>query len=107
MKIQVIKPPYTVTQSYPWRDNTISNAAKGLLIAMLEKGNDYIFSINGLITLSTDGETSIKSQLKELENAGYIKRTQSRERGRFATDYFVSDNKNILSLYLEGNLDID
>jgi len=104
MKIQVIKPPYTVTQAYPWRDTTLSNSAKGLLITMLEKSDGFVLSIHGLVTLSSDGESGIRRQLKELETAGYIRRQNKRVHGKFSADYLVSDNKNVLKAYLDGSL---
>jgi hypothetical protein len=67
-----------------FEDNRISYKAKGLLGYMLSRPDNWKIVMQDLINRSTDGETSVKSAIKELKNAGYlsIKRLRN-EKGEF------------------------
>lgn len=73
---------YTVISNSVYKDKTISLKAKGLLSLMLSLPDDWDYSIEGLTKLSSDGETSIRSGLKELEEHKYLIRTPLRESGK-------------------------
>ena len=83
---------YTIIPNYHQRDRTISLKAKGLLSQMfsLPKGWDY--TLRGLATINLEGIDSIRSAIRELEQAGYISRARIRdEQGRLrGTMYKVS-----------------
>lgn len=55
-------------------DATLSLRAKGLLSYLLSCPNNFNIIINDLVKRSTDGKTSVRSALKELENSGYLRR---------------------------------
>ena len=57
----------------------MSLKAKGLLSLMLflSKGAEKSLSISDLIFMCKEGETSIKSAMKELQSFGYLKKTMS------------------------------
>jgi hypothetical protein len=55
-------------------DATLSLRAKGLLSYLLSRPNNWHVIINDLVKLSTDGKTSVRSALKELEDSGYLRR---------------------------------
>lgn len=85
---------YTVIDNAVFMDNSISYKAKGLLCQMLSLPDGWQFSIEGLAALSSDGKASVSSALKELEEAGYLRREQIKEDGRYAgVDYIVSETK--------------
>lgn len=73
---------YTVISNFVYKDKTLSLKAKGLLSLMLSLPDDWDYSIEGLTKLSSDGETSIRSGLKELEENKYLIRTPLRESGK-------------------------
>lgn len=83
---------YTVIHNAVFFDNNISFKAKGLLCQMLSLPDGWSFSIEGLTRLATDGRDSVASTLKELEEAGYFRREQSRSDGKFrGIEYIVTE----------------
>lgn len=77
----------------PLEDTRLSFKAKGILAYLLGKPDDWCVRITDLIKRSTDGEHAIRSGLQELEEAGYIRRSQDRkEDGTFeAIEYIVHE----------------
>ena len=75
---------FTVVDNYALRDDNLSLKARGLLVTMLSLPNNWKFSENGLCALfKKDGQSSIRSGLKELETSGYLVRRRTRDdRGR-------------------------
>lgn len=73
---------YTCMSNYHFQDKTLSLKAKGLLSLMLSLPDTWDYSVSGLATLSTDGETSVRTAVKELEEHNYLQRTPVREDGR-------------------------
>jgi len=50
----------------------------------MSKPDDWVFYVKQLATASTDGESSIRAAMKELDKAGYIERKQTKgEDGKF------------------------
>lgn len=73
---------FTVMSNYHFKDKSISLKAKGLLSLMLSLSDTWDYSVAGLASLSSDGETSVRTAVKELEEHNYLKRTPVRENGR-------------------------
>ena len=67
---------YTTMSNYHFKDKALSLKAKGLLSLMLSLPKDWDYSIRGLSVLSSDGESSVRSGLQELEKRGYLIRKQ-------------------------------
>lgn len=85
---------YTVIDNAIFRDYGLSYKAKGLLCQMLSLPDGWVWSVEGLARLSSDGKSSITSALNELENAGYFRREQNRNNGKMAgVEYIVSETK--------------
>lgn len=85
---------YTVMGNYHLRDKELSLKAKGLLSIMLSLPDGWNFSTQGLTTLSSDGETAIRSALKELEQKGYLKRNKVRVNGKIIDwEYVVYEQR--------------
>src|SRR5690606_38416389 len=64
-------------------DSNISWKAKGILSYLLSKPDEWITYVADIEKRSTDGKDSVRSGMKELEDAGYIERKRIREKGRF------------------------
>lgn len=64
---------YTVMSNDHFKEKEMSLKSKGLLSLMLSLPDDWDYSIAGLVTLSKDKESSVKSALKELEDFGYLR----------------------------------
>lgn len=75
---------YTCMSNYHFKDKSLSLKAKGLLSLMLSLPDEWDYSVAGLASLSNDGETSVRTAVKELESHNYLKRTPIRENGRIS-----------------------
>ena len=81
---------YTVMSNYHLRDKSLSIKAKGLLSLMLSLPKDWDYSINGLVTLSKDGRSSVRNTLDELKQAQYLSIEEHRDsKGYFKYKYNV------------------
>lgn len=68
---------YTVHTNHSIRDNRLTLRAKGLHILMLSLPDDWEFSVKGLASICKEGTAMIRSALKELEAAGYLRVTKN------------------------------
>ena len=81
---------YTVMCTYHLKDSRLSLKAKGLLSIMLSLPKEWDYSINGLTVISGEGRASIKTILKKLKEAEYIKIDKLRnELGHWTYKYSV------------------
>ena len=86
---------YSVISNCLLRDKDISLKAKGLLCVMLSLPDKWEFSIAGLAAISHEGETSIRSTLKELEQNRYLERGKGKDEKNkvIGWDYIVYEKK--------------
>lgn len=85
---------YTVIDNSILEDKELSLKAKGLLCLMLSLPDYWDFTIIGLTRKSRDGKAAVMAALAELEEAGYFRRVQVKENGRYAGyEYTVSEYK--------------
>lgn len=82
MKLKNLKANYTLVPNQ-WLRSKISFKAIGLIAVLQSLPDDWDFSIAGLMSLTGEGKTTIQSALKELEDTGFLVRTQTMENGRF------------------------
>jgi hypothetical protein len=83
---------YTVMSNYHLKDKRLSNKAIGLMCKMLSLPDDWDYTVSGLSAICKDGRDGITAQLKELETAGYLRREQLREKGKFGNiDYILTE----------------
>ena len=82
---------YTRVSNHYLRDSSLSFKAKGLLTLMLSLPEDWDYTIAGLAQFTADGRVSIANTIRELEECGYIRRSQTRgENGAFAqNEYWI------------------
>ena len=74
------KDKFTIVDNTALKDKNLSLKARGLLITMLSLPDNWDFSEKGLrAILEKDGQSSIRSGLKELEEYGYLVRTRERD----------------------------
>ena len=72
---------YTTIDNESIRDDNLSLKALGLLVKLLSLPDNWEFSENGLDAIfKKDGQASIRSGLKELEDFGYLSRYKVRDR---------------------------
>ena len=70
---------YTVVDNGIVRDDRLSLRDFGLLVKLLSLPDNWGFSENGLSKIISDGTTSIRHGLKNLEDLGYLIRTRQRD----------------------------
>ena len=73
---------YTVMSNHHLRNHTLSLKAKGPLSQMLSLPDDWDYTLQGLAQINKESIDAIREAVRELERAGYIKRSRERdERG--------------------------
>ena len=73
---------YTVMSNHHLRNHALSPKAKGLLSQMLLLPDDWDYTLQGLAQINKESIDAIREAVRELERAGYIKRSRERdERG--------------------------
>ena len=73
---------YTVMSNHHLRNHTLSLKAKGLLSQMLSLPDDWDYTLQGLAQINKESIDAIREAVRDLERAGYIKRSRERdERG--------------------------
>lgn len=82
---------YTVMSNYHLRDSRISLSAKGLLSQMLSLPENWDYTLSGLRAINKEGKDAIRSSLRESEQAGYLRRSQTKAapNGRFNKNEYV------------------
>ena len=82
---------YTVMSNHHLRNKELSLKAKGLLSQMLSLPEDWDYTLAGLSYINREKIDAIREAIKELEKAGYIKRSRERdEKGRLrGADYVI------------------
>lgn len=71
---------YTVMSNYHLRDKRLSLKAKGLLTQMLSLPEDWDYTLRGLSSINKESIDAIRTAVWELESAGYIVRSQTRDK---------------------------
>ena len=72
------------------REREMSLKAKGLLALCLALPDDWDYSINGLVAICKESQTSIRSALKELEKFKYLRRERRKDdKGQFVYEYIL------------------
>ena len=70
---------YTVMSNHHLRNHTLSLKAKGLLSQMLSLPDDWDYTLQGLAQINKESIDAIREAVRELERAGYIKRSRERD----------------------------
>ena len=71
---------YTVVSNNLIRDTNISTQAMGMMVRILSLPPNWHFSLKGLVAISKEDYYAVRGMILELEKAGYIVRTQEREK---------------------------
>ena len=80
---------YTVMSNCHLKDKNLTLKAKGLLSVMLSLPDNWDYSINGLVAISKENITAIRSALNELKQYGYLQIIKKHIDGRIDWDYNV------------------
>lgn len=63
---------FTIMSNYHLKEKNMSLKAKGLLSVMLSLPEDWDYSIAGLVAISLENESAIRSAMSELKKFGYL-----------------------------------
>lgn len=69
---------YTTINNTICKDKRLSWKAKGIWLYAFSRPDDWEFNMQDLVNQSTDKTDSVTTGIKELENAGYLRRTRKR-----------------------------
>ncbi|HAR32536.1 MAG TPA: hypothetical protein DCR95_00120 [Desulfobacter sp.] len=88
------KSNFTILSNAVLLDETISDKARGTLVRLLCRPENWNLNINHLVKSGKDGNTAIRSAIRELEDAGYIQRDVTRhENGRIVgVEYIIHES---------------
>jgi len=99
------KTNFTMMSNTGLQDKNISFKAKGLLAYMLSLPDDWVFYQSELREHATDGETSVRSGLKELEQNGYLIKERKRdEDGKLRESNWVVHDEPLENPKLENQV---
>lgn len=87
---------YTAMGNYHLKEKDMSLKAIGLLSIMLSLPDNWDYSIKGLVKIRKESYDSIRTTLKELEQFGYLRRTQIYDKGKFVDVEYTIYEKPIL-----------
>ena len=95
---------YTVMNNTFLRDNKLSWKAKGLFAYILSLPEDWKIYLNELQTHATDGETSLRSAIKELTDNGYmVQKRLKDDKGRWTSYvYQIIENPFVENLNVDN-----
>jgi len=83
---------FTILSNEILRDNRLSFRARGILISVLSRPDNWRTSADSLANESIEGRGAILTALKELENFGYLERTKyQNELGHWVSDSLIYD----------------
>ena len=86
------KDHFTVINNIAIDDTRLGFRAKGVLIFILSKPDNWSVSERGLAQVGPDGREAVGAALRELETCGYLRRTKSRNPdGTWAWDSMIFD----------------
>ncbi len=74
---------FTTIRNDILQDENLSWKAKGIFVYLWSQKDDWQYYSKEVAKHSSDGLKSLRSGLKELQNAGYLKISQLREKGEF------------------------
>lgn len=102
---------YTVMSNYHLKDRRLSLKAKGLLSIMLSLSDEWQYSIAGLVAISKENETAIKSTLHELKEYGYLvvikKMPNETDSGRIEYEYNIYEHPHEPQKQVEEKQDVE
>jgi hypothetical protein len=80
------------------RDTRLSFKARGLLSLVMSHSKGWSLSINSLAEQNQEGKDAIRSAISELENFGYLSRSQVNEQGRFGESVWITHDPSATPL---------
>lgn len=93
---KLYKKNYTVIDNTVLQDTSISFKAKGIFAYLWMQSDTWNFYEKEVVKHSTDGISSLRAGIKELENHGYLLRQRKRVKGKLKDSmWFLSESPNL------------
>jgi len=90
--------PYVMINKHFIYDSSISFKAKGILLYIFSRPDDWKIYEKEIVKHSKDSKDSVRTGIKELLDAGYMTREKSREQGKFkGYDYDVYEFPQLIN----------
>jgi len=91
------KSNFTILSNAVLLDDTISDKARGVLVRLLCRPSNWNLNVKHLVKTGKDGNAAIRSAIRELEAAGYIRKEVSRHaNGRIiGIEYIICENPSL------------
>ncbi len=85
---------FTVIDRSTVNDDSLSFRARGLLVWLLDKPDGWRVNSTLIERAGKEGREAVRSALRELEDAGYLERTQAHDRktGRWTTEAVIHES---------------
>ena len=80
------------------RDTRLSFKARGVLAMIMSHREGWSLSINSIAAQNQEGKDAIRSAIQELEQAGYLFRTQMNYEGKFGEAVWITQDPSDLPL---------
>lgn len=80
------------------RDSRLSFKARGILALLMSHRQGWSLSIETLAKQNLEGKDAIRTAITELEDAGYLQRSQANEGGRFGEAIWITKDPSGLPL---------
>lgn len=98
------KTNFTMLSNIIIQDSTISLKAKGMSLIIAHFPDDWVFIEETMKNYTSDARTAIANALKELEKAGYLKRYQMREKGKFSNKIWIFSDEGLSDEHINNVL---
>jgi hypothetical protein len=76
---------YTVVDNTIIRDTSLSLRSRGLMVLLLSHNTGFELNSVGISKQAKEGRDAVRTAMSELEQAGYLRRVQYREEGKWFT----------------------
>lgn len=80
---------FTMIYNSVLKDSRLDLKTKGFFAVMMSFPDEWEYTVKGLAQVMQIGKDAVRSCLKQLEEAGYLMREQSRHGGRFSQNVYV------------------
>ena len=91
------KEGYTILPNAILRDKRLSLKTKGLFLIILSLPKEWDYSVAGLAIVAGCGRNAVQSALKEMEEAGYLTRSQAQgEGGKFTGVVYTIRDQSLI-----------
>jgi hypothetical protein len=90
---------YARISRYLLQDNELTFESRGLAAYLLSKPENWEIDIENLVRESPSGRDVVYRMIRELRDAGYMIREETRKSGRFHYDYTLYESKELAALH--------